>query len=147
MCERATLAPPDSPGQGSRWERTYPGAPDQLRRVRADLRGRLRDCPVAGDAVQLLSELAANAVLHSDSRRPGGTFTVRVRDMSRDGQLWGEVQDEGSGWDGDLAASAEPPHGLYLLTSLASSRGVQNTGRGRVVWFCIDFVDRIGARS
>lgn len=34
--------------------------------------------PRASDALLCLSGLAANWVLHSNSRRPGGTFTVRA---------------------------------------------------------------------
>ena len=48
------------------WEQSYPGTAGQLRHVRSALRQFLGSCPVADDAVCLLSELAANAVLHSD---------------------------------------------------------------------------------
>jgi hypothetical protein len=53
---------------------TYPGRADQIRLVRADLRTVLDDCPLADDVILCASELAANAVLLSRSRRPGGTF-------------------------------------------------------------------------
>ena len=61
------------------WEQPYPGTIDQLRHVRAALRQFLGDCPVADDAVHLLSELSANAIVHSDSGKSGGTFTVRAQ--------------------------------------------------------------------
>jgi hypothetical protein len=139
MSESTTLSHPRSIGTAGPeqpWQQAYPGDLGQLRRLRADLRARLRGCPVADDAVQLLSELAANAALHSDSRRPGGTFIVRVQ-HDTGGHVRAEVQDDGSGWDGDLTAAAEPPHGLYLLTRLSSCYGVDRIGRGRVVWFHI----------
>ena len=62
----------------------------------------------------LLSELCANAVLHSDSGKTGGTFTVRAQ-HAVNRYVRGEVEDQGSDWHGDLSASATRPHGLYLL--------------------------------
>ena len=47
----------------------YPGRPAQVRRVRADLRVILGGCPVADETILVASELAANAVTHSSSRR------------------------------------------------------------------------------
>lgn len=136
MCERATLA--DSHRQ---WEHPYPGTTDQVRHVRAALREYLADCPVADDVVQLLSELSANAIAHSDSGKAGGMFTVRVEHFV-DSYVWGEVEDEGSSWDGDLSRSARRPHGLYLLEHLASNCGVERISRVHVVWFRIDFGPR-----
>jgi serine/threonine-protein kinase RsbW len=149
MCERATLA--DSHRQ---WEHPYPGTTDQVRHVRAALRGFLGDCPVTDDAVPLLSELSANAIAHSDSGKAGGTFTVRVEHFVNS-YVWGEVEDQGSSWDGDLASSARHPHGLYLLEQMASDCGVERISRVHVVWFRIDYPPRrplavtpiLGARS
>jgi len=120
------------------WEFAYPGTAEQVRHVRAALRDYLGDCPVADDAIHLLSELSANAIVHSDSGRSGGTFTVRAHHF-RDSYVWGEVEDQGSGWDGNLPRSAIHPHGLYFLHVLASAYGVERRGRGCVVWFRIDY--------
>ncbi len=57
---------------------TYPGGPEHVRQVRADLRRLLDGCPVADDVILCVSELATNAAVHSDSSRSGGTFTVRT---------------------------------------------------------------------
>jgi hypothetical protein len=65
-----------TPDSSWRCARTYTATPDQVRQARAFLRGALKCCPMADDAVLLISELCTNAVQHSDSRRPGGTFTV-----------------------------------------------------------------------
>ena len=46
--------------------------------TRAFLRKALAGCPRADDAIALGSEFSANAVLHSRSGAPGGTFTVRT---------------------------------------------------------------------
>lgn len=136
MCERATSA-----GFARLWERPYPGTTDQVRHVRAALREFLGGCPVAGDAVHLLSELAANAIAHSDSGKHGGAFTVRAEHFP-DSYVWGEVEDQGSMWDGNLPASARHPHGLYLMERLASDCGVERIGRVHVVWFRLDYPSR-----
>src|SRR5690242_39517 len=122
------------------WEQFYPGTADQLRHVRRALRDFLAGCPVADDAVYLLSELCANAIVHTDSGEVGGTFTVRVHVVND--HVHGEVEDQGSDWNGDLPASAAPPHGLFLLLNLASACGVRQTGRTHVVWFRLDCPDK-----
>ena len=60
---------------GTVWERAYPGTADQLRYLRAALQPPLRCCPIAEDAILLMSELGGNAVKHSRSREASGTFT------------------------------------------------------------------------
>src|SRR6266853_5879240 len=77
---------------------TYPGGTEHIRAVRADLRPVLRDCPRADDVILCASELAANAALHSRSRLPGGTFTVRAV-ISPDHYARIEVQDNGGPWN------------------------------------------------
>jgi anti-sigma regulatory factor (Ser/Thr protein kinase) len=141
MYERATLADPPR-----LWEQPYPGTTDQVRHVRAAVREFLGGCPAAADAVQLLSELSANAIAHSGSGSPGGTFTVRVQDYPGS-YVWGEVEDQGSTWDGNLSRSARRPHGLYLLTRLASDCGVEQVGHAHVVWFRLDYGSRRSSAS
>lgn len=126
-----------SPGPPE-WERTYPGQKDQIGKVRADMRGLLGDCPVADDVVLLLSELGTNAISHSKSGTAGGKFIVRVSDFVGD-YVYGEVEDEGSDWLGDLVLSARRPHGLYVVRQLATACGVDRGKRTRIVWFTIDY--------
>ncbi|MCO6011087.1 ATP-binding protein [Actinoallomurus purpureus] len=61
------------------WRRTFPGRPDQARLVRRFVAFLLEDCRRADDAVQVVAELAGNALIHTRSGRPGGTFVVEVR--------------------------------------------------------------------
>ncbi len=144
MCESTTLPLPPPTGPALRWEATYPGTRDQVRRVRAALRSLLRDCPAADDVILLVDELCANAIVFSGSGQPGGTFTVRVQNLAGD-CVRAEVQDQGStAWDGDLAGSAGRPHGLYLLLRLASESGVDGDSRARIVWFRIDLAGSEG---
>ena len=119
------------------WEQSYPGTADQLRHVRRALRQFLGSCPAADDAVCLLSELCANAVVHSDSGNSGGTFTVRAQHA--DGYIRAEVEDQGSDWHGELTTAATRPHGLYLLQNLASACGVTRISRVNLVWFRLDY--------
>src|SRR5260370_15897866 len=98
MCVRATSA-----DFARLWERPYPGTTDQVQCVRAALREFLGSCPVADDAVHLLSELSANAIAYSDSGKRGGTFTVRAEHFP-DSYVWGEVESQGITWDGNLSS-------------------------------------------
>lgn len=115
----------------------YPGSADQVRVVRADLRPVLRDCPMADDVILCASELAANAALHSRSRLPGGTFTVRVMiDSVRYVRI--EVQDDGGPW---TPAVSDPSghHGLDILRALASDWGIDGDPSSRTIWARFDW--------
>ena len=111
---------------------TYPGRPEHLRQVRADARQLLAGCPVADEVILCLSELAANAVLHSDSRRPGGTFTVRIESCPG-AYIRIEVEDDGGPW---LAPAPDPGsgRGLDIVGVLAAEWGAATSPPGRTVW-------------
>ena len=88
--------------------RTFAATPYQVRQARRFLAGVLADCPAADDAILCLSELATNACLHSASRNPGGTFTVRIL-IRRCGQLRIEVTDNGGPWLHRARDDGRPP--------------------------------------
>jgi anti-sigma regulatory factor (Ser/Thr protein kinase) len=106
--------------------------------VRAAARSLLEGCGAQETVVHLLSELSANAVVHSRSGQTGEQFIVRLQHATDD-CIWGEVEDAGSQeWGGDLAASARERSGLFIVMALASACGVASRPRGRrAVWFCI----------
>ena len=111
---------------------TYPGRPEHVRQVRADVWNLIDGCPAADDVILCLSELAANAVLHSHSRRPGGTFTVRIQ--SRPGlYIRIEIEDGGGPW---LAPAPDPGsgRGLDIIRVLAAEWGIATSPAGRTVW-------------
>jgi anti-sigma regulatory factor (Ser/Thr protein kinase) len=91
---------------------------------------------VDSDAATLLtSELVTNAILHTDSRKPGGTFTVVVLGLP-DGALV-EVLDDGSASTpvvkGDRLAGAG--QGLFLVEQVAAQWGYLIYPGGTTVWF------------
>lgn len=127
-----TAAPPIA------WSRAFPATPAQAREARRFLSAILADSPAADDAVLCLSELAANAVAHSHSARPGGQFTVRVR--SQAGRVRVEVCDEGGPW-GRPVRRRDGQHGRGLLIVAALARAWGRAGdpaTGWIVWFEID---------
>ncbi len=130
MCHRLTspLVPRTCAG-------SFPGRRDTIRNARTFLAAFLGPCAVADDAVLLASELCANAIAHSASGQPGGTFTLRAQ-LTGDGRLHAEVEDLGSPWNGNLVA-ARSPHGLYLLRALSADCGARPGSQGWVTWFTI----------
>ncbi|GAA4626479.1 hypothetical protein GCM10023196_034900 [Actinoallomurus vinaceus] len=107
------------------WRRTFPGRPDQARLVRRFVAFLLDDCRHADDAVQVVAELAGNALIHTRSGRPGGTFVVEVRRWE-DGlavsvtDQGGSLEDSGPHrrpQDDDLA---ENGRGLPIVADLAT---------------------------
>jgi serine/threonine-protein kinase RsbW len=128
MRETTTAAP-------LRWSCTYPGRADHVREARQFLAGVLNDRPVAYDAILCLSELAANAVTHSDSRKPGGLFTVRAA-MRHGNRVRVEVEDQGGPWIRPSFADDQHGRGLLIVSQLASDWGISGDGHtGWTVWF------------
>jgi hypothetical protein len=113
----------------------YPGRTDQLHNVRRAVARHLAGCPAADDAVLILSEFAANAIVHSVSR--GQFFTVRAELYP--GYVWVEAEDLGGPW-----CRRQPdgrPHGLDVVEALTSPDGwgvETTTDGGRVVWARLD---------
>ena len=115
----------------------YLGNPDQIRAVRAALRGLLDSCPVADDAILCASEMAANAALHSHSALPGGQFTVRA-ELSPGDYVWIEVEDQGASW-APGARDPERGHGLDIVHALAADWGIDGDYRTRTIWARLDW--------
>jgi len=113
------------------YQRTFHGRADQVRAVRHDLAAHLDGCPVKDEALLAVSELAANAVMHSESA--GEFFTVRCAVHADYVRV--EVEDLGGAWHPRPAD--DRPHGLDIIQALAGpdNWGTETTGDGdRVVW-------------
>ena len=121
------------------FERAYPGTADQPHKVRTDLAEIAGPYPMADELVLLTSELAANAVSHSRSGHPGGTFTVRATLYPGD-YAWIEVIDQGGPW---AAGNDDVEHGrgLAVVAAIAGdgSWGIEGDTAARVAWFRLDW--------
>ena len=118
---------------------TVPGEPEEVSRVRGFIARTLASAGLPGvdsDAATLLtSELVTNAILHTDSGKPGGSVSVVVRRLP-DGLLV-EVIDDGSASTPVVKSDplAGEGQGLYLVSQMASQWGYLRAQAGTTVWF------------
>jgi anti-sigma regulatory factor (Ser/Thr protein kinase) len=119
---------------------TIPGQPEQVAAARAFVAQALSDCVYVDTAVLLASELVTNSLLHSRSRRLGGTITVTL--IAVPGGIRAEVADEGGATAPALRSrEAGPPdlaedgRGLQLVDVLADRWGSWCEANGTVTWF------------
>lgn len=123
------------------FESDYPGTADQAKHVRADLAGIAGDCPVSDEMVLLASELATNAIRHSRSGHPDGTFTVRAT-LYPGHCVCVEVTDYGGTWatDGD----DEQGRGLVIVDAVAGADnwGIDGDASRRTAWFWLNWDPR-----
>ncbi|MFI0444456.1 ATP-binding protein [Actinomadura sp. 6N118] len=102
------------------WQRTFPGRPDQARQARCFLRALLPTHPGLDDMLQVVDELVVNAIQHTHSGEPGGTFQVRV--LLDSAVIAVSVIDQGGPNRPESLASgglAESGRGLALVAALA----------------------------
>jgi anti-sigma regulatory factor (Ser/Thr protein kinase) len=121
------------------WSRTFPSTPDQVAKARRFLAALLAGSTVTDDALVCLSELVTNAVCHSRSGRPGGTFTVRAALTGT--TLRVAVEDQGGRWAPRPGTSRgeQRGRGLVIVRQLARAWGrTGGSGIGRTVWFTMD---------
>jgi len=119
---------------------TVPGRPDQVTAARAFARQAIGEQhPCAGTAVLLVSETVTNSVLHSNSRRDGGTITITITVIATGHGIRIEVIDEGGATvpalrtrDSELT---EGGRGLQLLDDLSARWDYYQDTAGTVTWF------------
>ena len=114
---------------------TLPADASQVGEARRWLARNLGDCPAAADAILCISELATNTILHSNnSRKPGGTFTIRAEVHAGD-YLCIDVEDNGGPWENHAHHRDGRLHGLDIVNALAADWGVDGGPlTGWVVW-------------
>src|SRR5580658_2843315 len=114
---------------------TIPARPELVSAARSFVTKALGDDDAAADvAVLLVSETVTNAVVHSNSRRPG--VTVTATDIG--GGVRIEVADEGSEQSAPEVKGhgcVSGGHGLFLVQTLADQWGYVRDDYGTTVWF------------
>lgn len=134
-----TCMPLRVPTLHSSWkcERSYPSRPDQVRLARDFLTRILGDCPKADDVILICSELCTNAIIHSNSAKPGGYFILRT-EVHEDEYVWIEVEDQGGPW---LEGGRDDEHGrgLEVVAALADDWDIEGDSLARVVRARLDW--------
>jgi anti-sigma regulatory factor (Ser/Thr protein kinase) len=117
-----------------RWRRTYPGLADQARLVRRFVGFLLVGCPLVDEVVFAAAELSANAVRHTRSGRPSGSFAVEVRWWQGGAAI--AVTDQGAAGSprsGDTDELSESGRGLRAIETTARRLHWTGDDSGRTV--------------
>lgn len=120
--------------------RTFPGQPGQISVARRWLAQMIDGFAAIDDVLLACSELTTNAIMHSDSGRPGGQFTVRLairRDIVRV-----EVLDQGGTGPGRQDGLGDEPtqdsgqygRGLTIVAAITEAWGIAGDHDGRTTW-------------
>jgi len=116
---------------------TIPARPELVSAARSFVAKALGpDDPACDVAVLLVSETVTNAVLHSNSRRAGGTVTITAIEIGDGVRV--EVADEGSEQSAPEVKGhgcVSGGHGLFLVQTLADQWGYVREDYGTTVWF------------
>ena len=121
----------------SSWARAFPGTAEHARAARRFVASLLEGSLFAEDAALIVSELFANAILHSESGKPGGLVTVQVSRWLLGVRI--AVTDQGSVRhpvirDGEpFRELAESGSGLYMVRQLAAELDWHDDASGRTV--------------
>lgn len=135
MLSAMSLAMPFAPAHDAqRWRRPFPGALDQAAAARRFTAMLLAGCPALDDILLTVDELVVNALRHTKSGQPGGTFTVEIARW--DGTVAVAVTDEGAPSEPavtDADDCAETGRGLRTVSLLATRWGWFGNDRSRTV--------------
>ncbi len=122
--------------------RRFAGLPGQVGVARRWLAKMIDGFASADEALLACSELASNAVMHSDSGRPGGVFTVRLAITGKLVRI--EVLDQGGPWTGQRDSADGPDQqqkdasqrgrGLEIVAAITDAWGIAGDQGGRTAW-------------
>jgi anti-sigma regulatory factor (Ser/Thr protein kinase) len=119
------------------WGLSCPGFPEEVSRARRWTRDILRGSPLAEDAELIVSELSANAILHTASGRAYGSFHLAVAVSAQVVAV--SVTDDGGA---DTAPKAQPQdqkneaehgRGLGMVSAIAHRVVVHDSDQGHTV--------------
>ncbi|MCC3653208.1 ATP-binding protein [Streptomyces sp. S07_1.15] len=117
------------------WGLICPGFPEEVSRARRWTRDILKGSPCADDAELIVSELSANAVLHTASGHPCGSFHLALA-------VWRQVIALSVTDAGGTASTPKAGHpsedavhgrGLAMVTALAHRVVIHDSHQGRTV--------------
>lgn len=119
---------------------TFDGLPERLADVRECVRRIVGDVDGVDDVVLVASELAGNAIRHTKSGQPGGSFVLELAEFQ---DAWHvRVTDQG-GLTGPTSGATvdddETGRGLPVVIALARAWGVIGDSTGRAVWAEVPF--------
>lgn len=130
------------------YRRTFPGLPEEIHKARRFIRQCLDGSPVAADAGLIVSELATNALRHTASGSPAGTFHVTVV-LGRQVLAISVTDDGGTKADPETkhpGTEATCGRGLGIVTALAAHVEVHGDHQGRTITATLP-MPRHGARQ
>jgi serine/threonine-protein kinase RsbW len=114
--------------------RLFFGQERQLREMRQWLAILLSAHPAVDDIISIATELATNAIRHTKSGVPGGSFAVVI--TGRPGAIRVAVADHGGLREPQVIddPDGENGRGLLIVLRLAARVGVRGDHWGRLVW-------------
>ncbi|WP_405881758.1 ATP-binding protein [Streptomyces sp. NBC_01136] len=117
------------------WGLTCPGFPEEVSRARRWTRDILRGSPLAEDAELIVSELSANAVLHTASGQQSGSFHLALAVSSQVVAL--SVTDDGGTGTAPKAEHADQDathgRGLGMVSAIAHRVVIHDSHAGHTV--------------
>ncbi|MFE9454556.1 ATP-binding protein [Streptomyces sp. NPDC006739] len=117
------------------WGLSCPGFPEEVSRARRWTRDILRGSPFAEDAALIVSELSANAILHTASGRDQGSFHLAVA-VSAQVVAVSVTDDGGTGTAPKIEhqdQDAEGGRGLGMVSTIAHRVVVHDSEAGHTV--------------
>ncbi|MDI1458231.1 ATP-binding protein [Streptomyces sp. ATE26] len=117
------------------WGLSCPGFPEEVSRARRWTRDILRGSPLADDAELIVSELSANAILHTSSGREHGSFHLAVA-VSAQVVAVSVTDDGGTGTAPKVEhqdQDAEHGRGLGMVSVIAHRVVVHDSDQGHTV--------------
>lgn len=128
------------------WTRCLPGLPASVTEARRFVTAYLHDLPseIVDRAELVVSELATNALKHTQSGQPGGMLWVTVTLFDAATRI--SVTDQGAPTEPVATlpdGCAEGGRGLLLMAMMVKDWGHHREGSHRTVWALVDGVDRV----